>query len=741
MTLPPAAQTAIEEEEQVVATVMDSLEAQLHHAQHRLTNERSRARVLTSQLVAAPNDEDRALLASDEAVSHELSKRKAKDTKALEKLIKKPYFARFVVQEQQGQESKHLEYKLGFSANPDCRIVDWRKAPISKLYYEYREGDEYSEEIQGRERTGQIVLRNGVVIEQGELQELSCKHGNFVRRATGWEAQGDSNRIRASYGELPNILALITPDQFRTITTEAETALLIQGIAGSGKTTVALHRLAWLLHEDNSPIAPEECVVIVLSRILQSYVTTTLPSMGINDINVLTFHQWATKTITTVLPHLAGPAGQLRRPSERPPASVERVLASLALLQLLEQREQQHTERLVKFLTTTLPWEQLPNGILTVFTNAQKRHHLPVPLLRELQEALDKAGKALRSDHPRAQGLLQAADLVGQEYEKLQNPESDLLSLLNDTEALLACDDSGLLDRSVLETAAARVAANQAVQAIDGCADAILLRLIELRRGGVLLPSGKFGHYQHIVCDEVQDLSAVELATLVGAVPATNRLTLVGDTAQEIGGSRTFPGWEKLQTHWNFQDADSSFITLSVSFRSTLPIMRLAEYLQQRHKVTEGRPGRVPIWFRCTTESYGVRAALDWLMKAVERYPNALTAVICRDDAEAKHVASLLKPTFGSLVRIGNEQSFSFAEGIVVTSVACVKGLEFCNAVIWNPSNRNYDRSTLSRNLLYVAITRAEENLCIVTWGRPTSLLPPSNSRLMRVIRLGVEEE
>src|SRR5690606_5833017 len=113
--------------------------------------------------------------------------------------------------------------------------------------------------------------------------------------------------------------------------------------------------------------------------------------------------------------------------------------------------------------------------------------------------------------------------------------------------------------------------------------------------------------------------------------------------------------------------------------------MRLGDYIQQRQSVTAGRKGRTPIWFASRHESRALKAGISWLQQALERYPSALTAVLCPSNREAKHVLSLLTPSFGSAVRLGDEHSFSFDEGIIVSSIANVKGLEFLNVLIWNP--------------------------------------------------------
>ena len=125
---------------------------------------------------------------------------------------------------------------------------------------------------------------------------------------------------------------------------------------------------------------------------------------------------------------------------------------------------------------------------------------------------------------------------------------------------------------------------------------------------------------------------------------------------------------------------------------------------------------------------------INWLSRVAEKYPTELTAVVCKDNKEAQFALGMLEPTFRSAVRIGDQDSFSFDEGIVISDVRNLKGLEFMNVLIWNPSAQNYPKNRQAKNRLYVAMTRAEENLSLVTWNKPSRLLPGLHSKLVRGI-------
>jgi len=673
MALTEQEQAALTLEQATFVVVKRSIADQIARAEDRLYQENQRARALTSQIHETRRVEDKALLASDEAVSHGLKDHKREEVETLRKQATNPYFARIKLEEELPNGSKTLiEYKLGLSANTDLRIVDWRRAPISKLYYEYQEGAEYVEEILGKERIGTVLERVRVEIDKGNLCSVQNRFGSFIWDPTSasWQNKGgNSRRAKSNDGQLPEILSLITAEQFRSITVDANTAVLIQGIAGSGKTTVAIHRLAWLLHPDNSSLRPCDVGIVVLSPALRAYIENSLPSAGVSDVPVRTYHEWAWRSLKVLSD---AKDIQVTRSSTPSPLAVTRVKRSLAILKALESMPRTPTHNATRYAS--------------------------------LQE--------------------------------------ELLAILSRPEAILVQDDSKALSREMIELAFNHTRENFAEAILDWEDDALLLRLFQLRTGGTLTNAGTIGTYEHLFIDEVQDLSPLELATVISAVKDHKDLTLVGDTAQNLDVAQSFPGWEALQRHWNFSADMSRYISLEVSHRSTLPIMRLADSIQRRDLNRTGRPGRTPIWFRCRDENQGIEHVLKWLNKASELFPTKIAAVICATPDEARFAYKMLQPTFGPRVRCGDSHSFSFEEGILVTDVRQVKGLEFYSVLLWNPSAGSYVGDELGQNLLYVAVTRAEENLCLVTWDRPAKALPPFGvSRLVRSMDMTIRDE
>jgi DNA helicase-2/ATP-dependent DNA helicase PcrA len=718
----------ITEEEETLRAVHESLEQQISWSYARLRTEEQRAQDLTQSIVAARRDVDKQMLASDEAVAHQLRDAKRDEIETLAQLKEKPYFARIILEEEnQNGKIKEIEYKLGVAANTDCRIIDWRKAPIAKLYYEYKEGDEFSEEILGRSREGVVKVRNKVDIEDGELIGLACGLGVFSRHPETKEWTGQQHAQKAGRrnkrGQLPNVLQLITAEQFRMITDDAQSAVLIQGIAGSGKTTVALYRLAWLLHEDNSDLRSNEAAIVVFSKTLQRYINDALPSLGISDVDVLTFSEWAAPTLRRLVPTFCDTQGIRLSPMGRQPG-IDRVKRSMATLLRLEEYA-----------------DQIRSAVFSQLRSAATTMTIPPAMRLQIDKSLASTQKVLacladlrsiaRGLAPAA-GLEEFSQFVDALIGKVLDYPYHLQALFSQPEALLYWDESKLLDRDLILRCKEHTSQLVAQQTVELADLGLLLRLSQCFGQLGKKRNGENGPFRHLVIDEVQDFGASELAACIASVENTTQLTIVGDTSQQVGDHASFPGWEKLRSHWSLGDELSQFHFLSVSHRSTLQIMRLGDHVLGEKRTTTGRPGSAPLWYHCRGEQTMVAEALSWLTRVTNKFPDMLLAVICSDDEEARYVHSLLTPTFPHTARLGTADDFTFDEGILVTTVREVKGLEFEAVMIWNVSARTYPDREGARRRLYVAITRAEEYVCIVSHTKPSPLLPSIDSKLVR---------
>src|SRR5262245_25442423 len=273
--------------------------------------------------------------------------------------ITSPYFAHIRLREH-GKSKDVLVGKRGFiDRQSNVQIVDWRNAPVSRIYYRYEEGDDYEEEIAGRRVEGMVEARRNVSIARGNLRRIGTPQGTYLKDSRGsWvqavgqiapvlhggmgkaarpvAAPGQKGKLGVHHGvaradkALPEIAALIDKEQFELITQPSSGIVVIQGGAGSGKTTVALHRVAYLNFQDGRRFKPAATLFVVPSQALVRYVAGVLPSLGVPGVPVVTYTGWARTTRMRCFPDSP------TKYNADPPEQVSRVKKHPAMLAILE---------------------------------------------------------------------------------------------------------------------------------------------------------------------------------------------------------------------------------------------------------------------------------------------------------------------------------------------------------------------------------------------------------------------
>ena len=230
-----------------------------------------------------------------------------------------PYFGHLRLEENDRRRDVLIGPRTFVEPGGGVQIVDWRNAPVSRLFYRYEEGDGYEERLGDRLVEGEIVARRTVAIVDGELRRVGSPQGTFARdlRSDSWrqvgatqaklsvardgtakltptsgapEGAGPATRGRLGLDEsgarradrhLPAIAALIDPHQFDLVTRPTSGLIAVQGSAGNGKTTIGLHRIAYLAFADPARFRPERMLVVIYQRALANYVSRVLPSRAI----------------------------------------------------------------------------------------------------------------------------------------------------------------------------------------------------------------------------------------------------------------------------------------------------------------------------------------------------------------------------------------------------------------------------------------------------------------------------
>ncbi len=269
-----------------------------------------------------------------------------------------PYFGRLDFQEEGKPEAMALYIGKNGIEDEQSRklmVIDWR-APVAGLFYSFTGGeDSASYESPDGTIDGTVHLKRNIVIRKQELQRVV---DSYVRGGEG-NATGVSDEfLLYRLGEnkdnrLRDIVSTIQAEQDKIIRGERNTALFIQGVAGSGKTTVALHRLAFLLYQYRESVRAERMIIFAPNRMFLDYISGVLPELGVGEIRQTTFADWALNRLQEEL-KLADPADEYGKwfavGAKRPSIEAEknsRYKGSIAYQSLLDEAMKRFEESFI----------------------------------------------------------------------------------------------------------------------------------------------------------------------------------------------------------------------------------------------------------------------------------------------------------------------------------------------------------------------------------------------------------
>ncbi len=596
-----------------------------------------------------------------------------------------PYFAHLRLRE--GHVSRDLCIGKATRIQEGVRIIDWRNAPISRVFYRYSQGEEFEEEIGDRVLEGVVEARRTVSIRKGELERVVSPEGAFALTADGWRQQsheeprlagGEGAAIRAHAAgsgtnrrlgtdldggrrradkHLPDIAGLIDAEQFDLITRPTSGFVIIRGTAGSGKTTVALHRIAYLAYEDPRFDAPTT-MFLVFSKALRDYVGHVLPALGVKRVAVDTFEGWAAQQRRRHFQRLP------RKVRDDTPAAVIRLKLHPAMEVALQQQQLN-----VKGPPT---WEQALDDWTSVLTHP------------ELIES------ALAEVEPGA--------FSTDEIRKMTTWSRDRVDELN-----------------------ARLDGDRDVHPeLDVEDDALLLRAWQLRVGPLRGKGRSQLRYRHIAIDEVQDFTPLEVRVLLGCLDQRQCITLAGDTQQHISKDGGFSSWAEFFRHVGVEGTEAS--TLRISYRCSTQIASFAQAV-----LGDGREDDVPPLtmrsgpevelFRFTDHGACVAFLAEALRELVREEPLASVAVLTPTRSLSRAYHQGLSHGEVPRLRLVDQQNFTFAPGVEVTEVDQVKGLEFDYVILVEAAAAHYADTPSARRMLHVGATRAVHQLWLTTVG------------------------
>jgi DNA helicase-2/ATP-dependent DNA helicase PcrA len=663
-------------------------------------------------------------LTTDEIAQQSVEGMRDEQIVRLQSALQEPYFGRIDFQEQDESHPRPLyigKRGLEDGQSGDRLVIDWR-APVASLFYAFTgQTTVISYAAPDGEVIGTVYLKRNILVRNGHLQRVvdSYVHGQEEVNVTDEFllyrlTENKDARLR-------DIVSTIQAEQDEIIRSDSAKALVIQGVAGSGKTTVALHRLAYLLYQNSERMSAHKMVIFAPNAMFVDYISEVLPELGVGGIRQTTFADWALELLdhSVVLidsgPRLArwfGHRGE-EQPEDRE-FSISRYKGSVQFRAQLDRRLQQLEENLVPQLDFVAADQLiLPFATIRGWFTEDYAHY---PLAKRRERVLARIKRWYEMEFK----YMENVDIKGIKKQCAQRFRSYQLKWPKLSAVDLYCEitEAGVPELGSLKPPAAEASTRAKGKRISvHMEDLAAIVYLHFALNGVDSQT----RFQHVVIDEAQDFSTLQIEVLKSCCES-HSFTILGDLSQSIHSYQGIESWQSFLEL--FESHKAAYFQLDVSYRSTLEIIEFANHVIERFEgFTLAKPvfrsGEAVTLSRVPAEQRS-SAAVNAVLELRAKY-NTI-AVVCRseDDCDDYHGALLAQGIASQRIDSGQLQ---YEGGISVLPVYLTKGLEFDAVLLVDVDSTNYSTDPLSAKLLYVGCTRALHKLWVQYSGAASSLI------------------
>ncbi|MBS4192672.1 AAA family ATPase [Bacillus sp. FJAT-49705] len=664
------------------------------------------------------------------------------ELKSLKNARVKPYFARIDFLQENQKETEQLyigKTSLYSRENQEQIIVDWR-SPIANLYYEGRLGEVHYESYE-ESFNGYLTLKRQFMIENGELDEI-----RDIDLTTTDELLQES-LSKSSSNRLTEIISTIQEEQNRIIRADLNKPIIVQGAAGSGKTTIALHRISYFIYQYKENFAPEQLMILAPSRLFIDYISEALPELGVERVRQTTYQEYVQACLGIKLN--LKPDNKLVRLLEEPESKDSQISAWISSTKGSPVFHLILSNYIRSIYKTFYPSEDFMVDKFRLFSYKKfihlfKNDYNYLPLFKRLEklkailqndvakkkqniikkietfydERIERALYGGKDPEKRRQYVSDALDKKALRLNEIkkairtavpsymrQFPKKTLIQyyheLFNDP-AMLCQFAEGKLTEQEAETLCQYSQALFSKKKYER-EDLALMLYLQVHLFGI----PKEIKAKNIVIDEAQDYSFMELISLKKALD-TDMFTLVGDLAQGIHSYRGLTSWNEVLEEI-FPRA--TYTELQKSYRTTVEIMEKANELLKL--LPYSFPKVEPVVRHGERPRFIMRKNDLELVRQIEEQVSLLKqenfktfAVIGKTMKDCQLLFSLFKEHSQMPVKLLEEQEKIPKDEIVIVPSFLAKGLEF-DAVMIVSLEETFSRdSELDIKLLYVAMTR-----------------------------------
>lgn len=678
----------------------------------------------------------------------------------------RPYFARIDFKEDMKNAPERLyigKMVLIRDEDQELIIVDWR-APIANLYYESRLGDTSYNCPDGRIE-GKLSLKRQFSIDDRSLQEIFdidiTTSDEFLQSYLGANAD---NRLK-------DIVSTIQVEQNKIIRADMWKPLIVQGAAGSGKTTIALHRIAYLIYTFEKRFNPENFMIIASNKLFLNYISSVLPELGVEKVKQTTFQDFALELIgmkfkikdgnEKLISFISNTDTPAQRDRNEIVKKESEFKSSIIFKEVLDEyisiiEKSYIPEEDFKIASNTIfNYEEINKLFLSEYkdlplmkrvqeikkhlTNGLKRRK--DGLVQMFQAQCDRTLKELKysmeDTEERHQLIIEAIDNKNEMVDKIESMSKkavkeyiNRISKPNPYQYYL----SFILNKELFKVLLHGRVSEKYIEPIrQYCEDVLKSGFIEIEDLAPIIYI-KFKIYgmdekipvKHIVIDEAQDFSVFQIY-VIRSIIKDSSFTILGDICQGIHSYRGTRDWNDIMKY-AFGDGCSQLLTLEQSYRTTVEIMEAANMVIESIKDPNLPPAKPVIRHGEKVSLIKNKSLMDGAedikikIRDLKNNNFKSIAVICKTMDECCLMLEYLKSSKdGIYVITGTEKEYK--GGVVIVPSYLAKGLEFDAVMIADASLNRYGDNELDAKLLYVAMTRPLHKLYIYYSGEISPLL------------------